>query len=82
MCHSTLVHIVKYLNLMLPASPCHQGGLSNVVSMFLYLLDAYRLQPSVPPPEPLVETPALGCLHPLYRGGKAYFGTPAEYMKW
>ncbi|GAX76816.1 hypothetical protein CEUSTIGMA_g4262.t1 [Chlamydomonas eustigma] len=60
----------------------NQGGLSNVVSMFLYLLDAYRLQPSVVPPEPLVETPALGCLHPMYHGGRGYFGTPAEYMKW
>jgi len=67
----------------LPFRYWNQGGLSNVVSMFLYLMDAYRLKPSTVPPDPLVETPPLGCLHPLYRPGeKAYFRTPAEYIKW
>lgn len=33
----------------------------------------------LPPP---VETPPLGCLHPEYKGGAAYFGSPADYMKW
>ncbi|KAG1670953.1 hypothetical protein FOA52_011388 [Chlamydomonas sp. UWO 241] len=60
----------------------NQGGLSNVVSMFLYLLDAYNLVPELPPPAPLIETPALGCLHPEYKGGKGYFETPAQYMAW
>ncbi len=27
----------------------------------------------------MVETPALGCLHPAHPG---YFNSPAEYMKW
>jgi hypothetical protein len=31
---------------------------------------------------PPVETPALGCLHPEYKGGHGYFTSPAEYMKW
>lgn len=67
-----------------PPSPFPQGGLSNVVSMFLYLLDAYQLQPpeALAEPEPVIETPPLGCLHPLYKGGRNYFSTPAEYMKW
>jgi len=66
----------------------NQGGLSNVVSMFLYLVDAY----AAPLPKGTgtataaitapVETPALGCLHPQYQGGKAYFTSPADYMKW
>ena len=60
-------------------------GVGGFTQRFLSLLWSHMycpLQPAVPPPEPLIETPPLGCLHPLYRGGKAYFATPAEYMKW
>ena len=60
----------------------NQGGLTNVISMFLLLLDAYKLQSDVALPEPVVETPPLGCLHPSYRGGRGFFSSPAEYMKW
>ncbi len=31
---------------------------------------------------PPVETPALGCLHPDFQQGQAYFDTPASYMQW
>lgn len=62
-----------------------QGGLSNVTSMFLYLVDTFvtplpktsgGAAAAIKPP---VETPALGCLHPLHDG---YFSSPADYMKW
>ncbi len=77
-----------------------QGGLANVVSMVLYLVDALvapgslQQQPSkqggaqqqgaaaavaIAPP---VETPPLGCLHPRYQGGRAYFTSPAQYWAW
>eukprot|EP00798_Chlamydomonas_sp_ICE-L_P015477 gene15477-21563_t len=65
----------------------NQGGLSNVVSMFTYIVQAYLPASAVsgrsaPKPAALIETPPLGCVHPLYRKGREYFTSPAEYMKW
>lgn len=60
----------------------NQGGLSNCVSMFTYLVQQYLQPPgagAAPPLKPPVETPALGCLHPDYEG---YFPSPAAYMQW
>ncbi|GFR42159.1 hypothetical protein Agub_g3011 [Astrephomene gubernaculifera] len=57
----------------------NQGGPSNVVAMFAYLVEAAVQHTGYVPP-PIIETPALGCLHPLY--DKGYFSSPAEYMKW
>ncbi|GFH06894.1 DUF3479 domain-containing protein [Haematococcus lacustris] len=70
----------------------NQGGLTNVVSMFLYLINAViaplpasLISPAAAPsgvPGAPVETPSLGCLHPLYAEGQAYFASPADYMRW
>ncbi|KAL6750256.1 CobN/Magnesium chelatase-domain-containing protein, partial [Haematococcus lacustris] len=93
----------------------NQGGLTNVVSMFLYLINAViaPLPASLTSPAAApsgapgghgaaaggagrtvgaaaaaavmsapVETPSLGCLHPLYAEGQAYFASPADYMRW
>ena len=57
----------------------NQGGLDNVVGMFLYLVREYFGDPGVEP-LPVVETPATGLLHPDYPSG--YFATPAEYLEW
>ncbi|GLC75961.1 Magnesium chelatase [Pleodorina starrii] len=47
--------------------------------MFAYLAESlFEATGYVPPP--VVETPALGCLHPLAPG--RYFASPAEYMRW
>ncbi|KAK9811539.1 hypothetical protein WJX72_005618 [[Myrmecia] bisecta] len=56
----------------------NQGGLENVVTMFLYLVDQY-LQPTGIAPAPLLETPPTGCLHPDHQG---FFNSAAEYMNW
>lgn len=58
----------------------NQGGLDNVVSMFLYLAqECFGLAASEAKPKEVIETPATGCLHPAYNG---YFATPADYMRW
>ncbi|CAM9137446.1 unnamed protein product [Ascophyllum nodosum] len=58
----------------------NQGGLENVLSMFLTLGDRYLLPPGVAPaPGEIRETPALGLFHPL--AGR-YFATPREYLAW
>ncbi|PSC71131.1 protoporphyrin IX magnesium chelatase [Micractinium conductrix] len=58
----------------------NQGGLDNVVSMFLYLArECFGMQAPAAAPKEVVETPATGCLHPAYQG---YFAGPAEYMRW
>ncbi|KAG2423878.1 hypothetical protein HXX76_014932 [Chlamydomonas incerta] len=57
----------------------NQGGAPNVVAMFSYLVEAL-LEPSGYVPPPVVETPALGCLHPAAPG--RFFDSPADYMKW
>ncbi|GIL67983.1 hypothetical protein Vafri_21239 [Volvox africanus] len=56
----------------------NQGGSSNVVAMFAYLVEVLFEQTGYVPP-PVVETPALGCLHPLHAG---YFSSPSDYMRW
>ena len=58
------------------------------MSMFTYLARVYfpdlmggdggGRPEDIPPP---TETPALGCLHPDYCGGAAFFDSPAKYMK-
>lgn len=48
--------------------------------MFAYLTDKF-LQPTGLPPKPVVETPAVGCLHPDY-AGDGYFKSPRDYMRW
>jgi magnesium chelatase subunit H len=54
------------------------GGLRNVVSMFEVLASSYLgLQVNEIPP--MVETPAMGLLHPDYSG---YFLTPKAYLEW
>jgi len=60
--------------------------------MLLYIATTYpsptapAAAPAAPIAAPLIEppkeTPALGCLHPEYEGGRAYFSQPHEYMKW
>ncbi|KAL4458671.1 hypothetical protein ABPG75_013536 [Micractinium tetrahymenae] len=58
----------------------NQGGLDNVVSMFLYLAkECFGLQAADAQPGEVIETPATGCLHPAHPG---YFAGPAEYMRW
>ena len=59
----------------------NQGGLGNVVSMFLYLVrESFTLPAPAPPPAEVVETPATGLLHPARPGH--YFGTTGEYLEW
>ncbi|EFN54112.1 hypothetical protein CHLNCDRAFT_25038 [Chlorella variabilis] len=58
----------------------NQGGLANVVSMFLYLAkECFGLEAGGAAPQEVVETPATGCLHPAHPG---YFAGPAKYMRW
>jgi hypothetical protein len=57
-----------------------QGGLSNVVSMFLYLVEEQLAPAGLPPPPPPQETPQTGCLHPAKPG--YYWNGPADYMAW
>lgn len=77
--------------LSVPLTPT-QGGFDNVVSMIQYIAQTYPSPasptpaapssspaPSIAPPK---ETPALGCLHPEYEGGRLYFEQPDQYMKW
>eukprot|EP00884_Botryococcus_braunii_P009534 jgi/Botrbrau1/18582/Bobra.0367s0024.1 len=57
----------------------NQGGLDNVSTMLLYLIDQYLI-PIGLKPAPVLETPATGCLHPERPG--YYFSSPADYMAW
>lgn len=57
----------------------NQGGLPNVVGMFMYLTEQYLSPTGLPPPPPPVETPPTGCLHPDAPG--TYFSGPADYMR-
>ncbi|KAK9800208.1 hypothetical protein WJX73_009512, partial [Symbiochloris irregularis] len=56
----------------------NQGGLENITTMMLYLVDSYFFRTGAKPTAPL-ETPSTGCLHPDHEG---YFDTPASYMRW
>lgn len=56
----------------------NQGGVQNVVSLVLYVVENY-LSPVGCTVKPVIETPATGCLHPSHEG---YFNSPAEYMRW
>ncbi|CAI6005121.1 unnamed protein product [Closterium sp. NIES-64] len=56
----------------------NQGGLVNVVNMFLYLANEYLLPTGITASAP-VETPPLGLYHPDYDG---YFTSPSEYLRW
>mmetsp|Transcript_27930 Transcript_27930/g.78984 ORF Transcript_27930/g.78984 Transcript_27930/m.78984 type:complete len:1563 (-) Transcript_27930:449-5137(-) len=56
----------------------NQGGVDNVVEMFLYLVGQY-ITPTGLKPAPVKETPPTGCLHPDYDG---FFSSPREYMRW
>ncbi|GIM01458.1 hypothetical protein Vretimale_6174, partial [Volvox reticuliferus] len=56
----------------------NQGGNSNVLAMFAFLVETLFEQTGYVPP-PVVETPPLGCLHPLHGG---YFSSPTDYMRW
>eukprot|EP00879_Flechtneria_rotunda_P015094 GHRR01015774.1.p1 GENE.GHRR01015774.1~~GHRR01015774.1.p1 ORF type:complete len:899 (+),score=287.59 GHRR01015774.1:2958-5654(+) len=58
----------------------NQGGLSNVVSMFLYLTEQHLAPAGLSIPPPPQETPQTGCLHPAQPG--RYWTSPAEYMAW
>ncbi|WIA16841.1 hypothetical protein OEZ85_013777 [Tetradesmus obliquus] len=58
----------------------NQGGLANVVSMFLYLVEQQLAPAGLPPPPPPQETPQTGCLHPAKPG--YYWSGPADYMAW
>lgn len=69
--HGNRLEIYSYWN---------QGGLENVLSMFLALGDRYLLAPGVAPtPGTLRETPPLGLFHPM--AGR-YFSTPRDYLTW
>ncbi|CAM9637655.1 unnamed protein product [Ectocarpus sp. 12 AP-2014] len=58
----------------------NQGGIENVLSMFLTLGDRYLLPPgTAPAPGELKETPVLGLFHP---SAGRYFSNPREYMEW
>ncbi|CAM9794933.1 unnamed protein product, partial [Ectocarpus sp. 13 AM-2016] len=58
----------------------NQGGIENVLSMFLTLGDRYLLPPgTAPAPGKLKETPVLGLFHP---SAGRYFSNPREYMEW
>ncbi|CAI7897024.1 unnamed protein product [Closterium sp. NIES-54] len=56
----------------------NQGGLVNVVNMFLYLANDYLLPTGITASAP-VETPPLGLYHPDYDG---YFTSPSAYLRW
>eukprot|EP00271_Cylindrocystis_brebissonii_P004987 TRINITY_DN16942_c0_g3_i1.p1 TRINITY_DN16942_c0_g3~~TRINITY_DN16942_c0_g3_i1.p1 ORF type:complete len:1746 (-),score=312.16 TRINITY_DN16942_c0_g3_i1:714-5951(-) len=56
----------------------NQGGIDNVVSMFLYLAEEYLAKTGVAQGK-LQETPALGLVHPDYEG---YFTSPKDYLRW
>ena len=61
----------------------NQGGVDNVVEMFLYLVGQYVIPvgpTAVFKPKPVIETPSTGCLHPDYSGG--FFAEPSDYMRW
>ncbi|KAG5190772.1 CobN/Magnesium chelatase-domain-containing protein [Tribonema minus] len=58
----------------------NQGGLGNVLSMFLVLGDRYLLpKDTAPDPSTLVETPPQGVIHP---DTSTIFETPRQYMDW
>jgi hypothetical protein len=59
---------------------CLQGGINNVVNMFLYLTETVLQPVGLAPPPPPQETPQTGCLHPNKPG--YFFTGPAEYMAW
>ncbi|NEP15919.1 MAG: DUF3479 domain-containing protein, partial [Leptolyngbya sp. SIO4C1] len=54
------------------------GGPENVTAMFNIIAEKY-LGLSVEDIPPVVETPAMGLLHPEYGG---YFESPVEYLAW
>ncbi|CAI5457924.1 unnamed protein product [Closterium sp. Yama58-4] len=56
----------------------NQGGLVNVVNMFLYLANEYLLPTGITAAAP-VETPPLGLYHPDYDG---YFTSFSAYLRW
>jgi len=58
----------------------NQGGVDNVVSMLLQIAEKYLLpEVDLPPPLPVIETPALGVIHPAV---KTYFSSPKSYLDW
>lgn len=61
----------------------NQGGLNNVVSMFEYLVRECFVLTSgqaALKPQPVIETPQTGCLHPAAPG--RYFRSPSDYIQW
>jgi magnesium chelatase subunit H len=58
----------------------NQGGIDNVVSLFLLLARRLNLlEVAVPEPRKVVETPGQGLVHPLHSG---YFASPRKYLEW
>jgi hypothetical protein len=57
-----------------------QGGIQNVVNMFLYLTEQCLEPAGLPAPPPPQETPQTGCLHPNKPG--LFWAGPADYMAW
>lgn len=56
----------------------NEGGMDNVVTMLLYLVDQY-LKPTGIEAAAVQVTPPTGCLHPDHTG---FFDSPAEYLRW
>mmetsp|Transcript_54693 Transcript_54693/g.90901 ORF Transcript_54693/g.90901 Transcript_54693/m.90901 type:complete len:1358 (+) Transcript_54693:41-4114(+) len=57
----------------------NEGGLQNVVTLFLYLAQRLGVEVKGPIPTEPVTTPQQGLLHPEYTG---YFTSPKEYLSW
>lgn len=59
----------------------NQGGLENVVSLFLLLAKRFGLVAvdALPPPLKVIETPSQGLIHPL---SPEIFDSPRKYLQW
>lgn len=58
----------------------NQGGLENVVSLFLLLATRFGLVAGdLPPPLKVIETPGQGLIHPL---SLEIFSSPRKYLQW
>lgn len=58
----------------------NQGGMENVVSLFLLLAKRYGMvDGAIPDPLRVVETPSQGLVHPLC---DTFFSSPKKYLEW
>jgi hypothetical protein len=56
----------------------NEGGVDNIVSMLLYICNAFFCNTGIAPAE-VISTPPTGCIHPSHR---TLFDSPSAYMRW